>query len=109
MQIAMCYCYLLLCNLVADKKKRATIGFQLLIAAVLLIALNLAFMLTLVIKRVIFICKKKRHERKLKKQALAREQKYAENQSDTAKQSKGKLTEACIEKRYKSCIFWLFS
>ena len=51
MNITMCYSYLLLVNLVTEKKQRENIGTQLLLAASLLIVLNFSLLMTMVVKK----------------------------------------------------------
>ena len=77
MNITMCYSYLLLCNLVTDKEQRANIGYQLLIAASSLIALNLAFMLVLVIQKILTSLKRQFQKRNYKKQVQSKGSSYA--------------------------------
>ena len=75
MNITMCYSYLLFVNLVTDKEQRNNIGYQLLIAAGLLIFVNFALMIVAVTKKVIDKVKQHLHKKRLDESLRQRQQK----------------------------------
>lgn len=78
MNITMCYSYLLLVNLVTEKKQRENIGTQLLLAASLLIVLNFSLLMTMVVKKLRKIYKTRKLRDRSQKYEVKKEREFTD-------------------------------